>query len=103
MDAGRDRDRSQGFEHYMAEKRRADIALAQSGLDYVIVRPGTLQTDDGDGKVQAGRAIAYGNVARGNVAGFLAELIDTPTVKQDIFELTDGDVPIAEAVAKLKR
>ena len=78
-------------------------ALAQSGLDYVIVRPGTLQTEDGSGAVRVGHAIPYGNVARGNVAAFLAELIDTPLIKQEIFELTDGDVPVAEAVATLKR
>ena len=42
MDAGRARDRSEGFEHYMAVKRSADVALAESALDWVILRPGTL-------------------------------------------------------------
>ena len=42
MDAGRARDRSEGFERYMAVKRSADVALAESDLDWVILRPGTL-------------------------------------------------------------
>ncbi len=45
----------------------------------------------------------YGNVARGNVAEFLAVLIDTPGIRQEIFELTDGEMPVEEAVAKLSR
>ena len=42
MDAGRARERSEGFEHYMAVKRSADVALAASDLDWVILRPGAL-------------------------------------------------------------
>lgn len=102
-DAGRKRETSEGFEHYMEEKKRADAALAESGLDYVIIRPGTLQTEEGDGRVRAGHAIPYGNVARGNVAAFIAELIDTPSIRREVFELTDGDIPVADAVAKLER
>ena len=103
MDAGRDRDTSDDFEHYMAMKRRADAALATSGIDYVILRPGTLKDEDGDGKVCAGRAITYGDVARGNVAATLAELINTPEITNEIIELTNGDTPVTEAVARLKR
>jgi len=103
MDAGRNRDTSDDFEHYMAMKRRADAALATSGIDYVILRPGTLKDDDGDGKVCAGRAITYGDVARGNVAGMLAKLIDTPEITNEIIELTNGATPISDAVANLKR
>lgn len=39
MDAGRARERSEGFEHYIAVKRSADVALAASELDWVILRP----------------------------------------------------------------
>lgn len=103
MDAGRDRNTSDDFEHYMAMKRRADAALATSGIDYVILRPGTLKDDDGDGKVMAGRAITYGDVARGNVAATLAELIGVPEITNEIIELTNGETPVSDAVARLKR
>lgn len=102
-DAGRDRETSDGFEHYMSEKKKADAALAASGLDYVIIRPGTLKSEDGNGQVAANRALTYGDVARGNVAAFIAELIDTPEIRRDIFELTDGDTPVDAAVAALRR
>ncbi len=103
MDAGRDRPRKDGFEHYMRVKRQADNALVASGLDWVILRPGTLISEDGNGLVNAGLAIPYGTVARGNVAKMLAALIDTPTIRREIIELTDGDNPVQDAVMLLQR
>jgi len=103
MDAGRDRPRKDGFELYMATKREADNALVAADLDWVIVRPGTLEDDDGDGQINANRAIPYGPVARGNVAALLAELIDTPDFHHEIVEVTNGSTPVKDAVRKLER
>ncbi|MFP8965263.1 NAD(P)H-binding protein [Pokkaliibacter sp. CJK22405] len=103
MDAGRDKPRKEGFEHYMATKRQADTVLAASSLDWVIVRPGTLVSEEGNGAVNAGMAIPYGSVARGNVAGFLASLIDNPEITREVIELTDGETPVHEAVKRFKR
>jgi uncharacterized protein YbjT (DUF2867 family) len=103
MDAGRDQPRKDGFEHYMKVKRQADNALAMSELDWVILRPGTLVSEDGNGLVNAGLAIPYGSVARGNVAKMLAALIDTPAIRREIIELTDGDLPVQDAVMLLQR
>jgi uncharacterized protein YbjT (DUF2867 family) len=103
MDAGRDQPRKDGFEHYMKVKRQADNAFAASELDWVILRPGTLVSEDGDGLVNAGLAIPYGSVARGNVARMLAALIDTPAIRREIIELTDGDIPVPDAVRLLQR
>ncbi|MFB4204701.1 SDR family oxidoreductase [Arhodomonas sp. KWT2] len=102
MDAGRDRPRKEGFEHYMKMKRQADNAVVASGLDWVIVRPGTLVTEDGSGLVNLERAIPYGNVARGNVAGVLAALIDRPSTRNEILEVTDGETPIDQAVEAIR-
>ena len=103
MDAGRDQPRKDGFEHYMKVKRQADNALAASELDWVILRPGTLVSEDGNGLVNAGLAIPYGSVARGSVARMLAALIDTPAIRREIIELTDGDIPVPDAVMLLQR
>ncbi|MHA6287779.1 SDR family oxidoreductase [Maricaulis sp. CAU 1757] len=103
MDAGRDREPDEQFEHYMKEKRRADNALAASKLDWVILRPGTLQDEAGDGRIRAGRAIDYGDTARGHVAATLAALVETPALSQEIIELTDGDTPVQEAITGLVR
>ncbi|MAI90345.1 SDR family oxidoreductase [Ponticaulis sp.] len=102
-EAGRGGELKEGFEHYMKVKKEADAALVASGLDWVILRPGTLLHEDGDGQVSAGLALTYGSVARGNVAAVLAELIDTPEICHELIELTDGDTPVAEAVKALIR
>lgn len=103
MDAGRAQPRKDGFEHYMKVKRQADNALAASELDWVILRPGALVSEDGNGLVNAGLAIPYSSVARGNVAKMLAALIDAPTIRREIIELTDGDIPVQDAVRLLQR
>lgn len=103
MDAGRDLPTSEGFEHYMKTKKQADNALVASGLDWVILRPGELVSEDGNGLVQANRAVPAGRVARGNVAAMLAALIDQPVIRREIIEITDGDVPIHRAVKSLLR
>jgi len=103
MDALRDQPRTEGFEHYMKVKRQADNALVASGLDWVILRPGTLASEDGNGLVNANLAVPYGTVARGNVAKMLAALIDTPEIHREIIELTDGNTPVRDAINSLMR
>ncbi|WP_138470969.1 SDR family oxidoreductase [Poseidonocella sp. HB161398] len=102
-EAGRGKEPREGFELYMRTKKEADAALAASGLDWVILRPGTLVHEDGDGRVSLGAALPYGTVARGNVARVLAALIGTPSICREILELTDGAVPAEEAVAAARR
>lgn len=102
-EAGRGREVKPNFEVYMRTKKQADAALVASDLDWVILRPGTLLHEDGDDAVSLSPAIPYGPVKRGNVAAVLARLIDTPQIRREIFELTDGNTPVAEAVAGLVR
>lgn len=101
-DAGRGVEPREGFEHYMRVKKSADVHLVGTDLDWVIVRPGTLRDEPGDGLVTAGLAIEYGDVRRDNVAAFIAAVLDEPAVSRVIVELTDGDTPVAEAVAALR-
>nr|WP_236638497.1 NAD(P)H-binding protein [Mangrovicoccus ximenensis] len=103
-DAGRGKEPlREGFENYMRIKKEADAALAASGLDWVILRPGTLVHEEGDGNVSLGLALTYGAVARGNVARVLAGLIGTPAIRREILELTDGGTPVDQAVAAILR
>lgn len=102
-EAGRGKDPNPRFEHYMTEKKRADADVAASDVDWVILRPGTLLHEDQDGRVNAGFAIPYGTVKRGNVAQFLAKLIETPEIRREIIELTDGGTEISEAVNRIVR
>lgn len=100
-EAGRTKALGDGFEHYMSVKKKADAAVVESELDWVILRPGTLLHEEGDGAVSLAKALTYGSVKRGNVAKVLATLIDSPQIRRDIFELTDGNQAVDEAVAAL--
>jgi uncharacterized protein YbjT (DUF2867 family) len=91
----------EGFEHYMRVKKSADVHLAGTALDWVIVRPGTLSDEPGDGHVAAGPALEYGTVRRDNVAAFIHAALHTPDLTRAIIELTDGPTPAAEAAAAL--
>ena len=100
-EAGRDKDLGAGFEHYMVQKKRADVAVAQSPLDWVILRPGTLTDAEGPGRIALGPVLDYGDVARAHVAATLAALVDRPEIRREVLELTDGDTAVTEAVAQM--
>ena len=100
-EAGRGTEISEHFENYMLVKKLADVHLAETDLDWVILRPGTLLDSPGTGKVRAGLAIPYGTIAREDVAAALLEIIERPTIKRVIIELTQGDTPAAEAMQQI--
>ena len=100
-DAWRERRMPPDFEHYMFVKRQADVHLAQTGLDWIILRPGTLLESKGTSEVRIGVAIPYGSVSRDDVAAVIAALLAAPRVNRIILELTEGTVPIRLAVAGL--
>ncbi|WP_333628902.1 NAD(P)H-binding protein [Stenotrophomonas cyclobalanopsidis] len=100
-EAGRGKHLSDTFENYMVVKKRADVHLAESPLDWVILRPGTLTDEPGTGRVRAGLAIPYGNIARADVAATLLALIEHPQLRRCIIELTEGDTPVFDALQAL--
>lgn len=91
----------EGFEHYMRVKKTADVYLVRTGLDWLIVRPGTLRDEAGSGRVTAGPAIEYGDVTRDDVAAFIDAALAEPRLSRVIVELTGGDTPVGEAVVGL--
>ncbi|RHA41603.1 NAD(P)-binding oxidoreductase [Cellulomonas rhizosphaerae] len=102
-EAGRGAGAGEGFEHYMRVKKEADVYLVATDLDWVIVRPGTLVDEPGNGRVTAGPAIGYGDVHRDDVAAFIAEALHEPRLSRAIVELTDGPTAVDEAVRVLVR
>ncbi|MDG0842066.1 SDR family oxidoreductase [Staphylococcus equorum] len=102
-DALRDENMPASFEFYMKMKRKADVDLVNSGLNWTIIRPGTLTDEPGKGHVTIGSAIEYGDVSRDNVAAVIVELLNNDETSQLILELTDGNVPIKEAVENQRR
>ncbi|WP_405658018.1 NAD(P)H-binding protein [Streptomyces sp. NBC_01166] len=100
-DALRGGEAGEGFEHYIKVKKSADVYLTRTDLDWLILRPGTLLDTPGDGKVTAGPAVEYGDVHRDDVAAFIDAALHEPRLSRVIVELTSGDTPVADAVARL--
>ncbi|HET9738843.1 MAG TPA: SDR family oxidoreductase [Solirubrobacteraceae bacterium] len=86
------------FAVYLRAKGRADAALAASGLEYTVVRPGRLTDDRGTGRIRIGRD---GEIPREDVAATLAAVLHEPSTAGLTFEIVGGDVPVDEAVAAL--
>ncbi|MDX2549065.1 NAD(P)H-binding protein [Streptomyces sp. WI04-05B] len=100
-DALRGGEGGEGFEHYIKVKKSADVYLARTDLDWLIVRPGTLLDTAGSGRVTAGPAVEYGDVHREDVAAFIDAALHEPALSRVIVELTSGETPVADAVARL--
>ncbi len=84
---------------YLEAKAAADAALAASGLDYTIVRPGGLTDDPGTGLIAAARSLGRGGqVTCDDVAATLLETLGADNTIAKTFEVLAGDSPIAEAV-----
>jgi uncharacterized protein YbjT (DUF2867 family) len=87
---------------YQQAKHDADEALAGSGLEWTIVRPGGLTDVPGSGRVAlAERLGRSGSVPREDVARVLLECLATPRTVGRTFEVLEGEVPIREALASL--
>jgi uncharacterized protein YbjT (DUF2867 family) len=87
---------------YLQAKHDADEALIASGLDYTIVRPGTLTDDPGTGRIEIFTDLGHrGRVTRDDVAATLVATLEAPNTIRKLFELFNGDTPIAEALARL--
>ncbi|AUH41668.1 NAD(P)H-binding protein [Streptomyces sp. CMB-StM0423] len=102
-EAWRDRERSDTFEHYIDVKKRADAELADTDLDWTILRPAALTDDAGTGRINLSPALVHTDITRDDVAATLAELVHTPQIHHRILELTQGPEPIADAVRRQAR
>ena len=102
---GADRPGSSGesMRPYLEAKAEADGYLQASGLDYTIVRPGSLRDDPGTGRVRVSTDLGgRGPVPRDDVAAVLAAVLAADATIGVTFELFAGDTPIAEALAGLR-
>ena len=97
-DAWREKRMPPDFEHYMFVKRQADVFLTATGLEWVIVRPGTLTDESGTGLVRSGLAIPYDEIPRADVAAYICGLIEDNSLHHRIIELTRGDKTVADSL-----
>ncbi|MCF6523994.1 NAD(P)H-binding protein [Streptomyces sp. JJ36] len=97
-EAGRGQGMSEEEEYYFAVKKKAEMALTRSGLDWLILRPSMLTDGPGTGRVSLGPAESHDEVSREDVAATLAELLHEPRISRQILELNTGSTPLGEAV-----
>ncbi len=87
---------------YLEAKAEADEVLARSGLDFTIVRPGSLTDEAGTGLVAAGPDVGRGEIPREDVAAVLVAALDHgETTIGRTFNLIGGQTPIDEAMRSL--
>ena len=89
---------------YLRAKADADAALVASGLDYTIVRPGSLTDDPGTGRVRLTTELGNrGPIPRDDVAAVLLVCLDAPETIGLIVEAFEGEQEIELAVRALAR
>ncbi|NUL02067.1 SDR family oxidoreductase [Streptomyces lunaelactis] len=87
------------FDVYLRAKGAADDDVrSRPGLDWTILRPGSLTNDAGTGLVQFKASTGRGTVPRDDVAAVLAELVESPATAGLTLELISGKVPVTVAV-----
>ncbi|MFP3465099.1 SDR family oxidoreductase [Leifsonia sp. SIMBA_070] len=86
---------------YVEAKRDADTALRDSGLDWTILRPGGLTTDEGTGLITLGDSVPRGSIAREDVARLIALALHEQATIGHQWEVIGGDTPIEDAVRSL--
>lgn len=94
---------SEGYAHYLRTKKAAEVFLTGTDLDWIIVRPGHLLDEPGDGLVTAGLALVERDVPRDDVAAFISAALHTAELSRTIVELTDGPTPVVEAAGQIAR
>jgi uncharacterized protein YbjT (DUF2867 family) len=89
------------FGEYLRAKAKADRDLQASGLDYTIIRPGSLTDDPPTGRVTVGTGLGKGQIPRPDVVAVLAAALPAANAVGKTFELVSGETPVEEAVASL--
>ena len=86
---------------YLQAKADADAALRATDLAWTVVRPVSLTDEPATGGVTVAEHLDHrGTVPRDDVAAVLATLVADRLAVGRILEVTSGDTPIAEALAR---
>jgi uncharacterized protein YbjT (DUF2867 family) len=102
MGAGDPEDGSEAMRPYLRAKARADERLQESGLDYTIIRPGSLTDEEEAGRIEAEESLGRrGEISRADVARTFAEALEAKNTYRKTFEILAGNTPIREALEKI--
>lgn len=92
---------SEKMRPYLVAKHMADEHLIRSGLNYTIIRPGSLNDNDATDKVQTQRPSNRDDmvISREDVAHALSYVVGKTELNGKIFELFNGDKDLAEVLS----
>ncbi len=97
--------KSQTASYYHAAKYYADAWLLESGLTYTIIRPTSLTNEKGTGKVEVSEYLETEDrslkIPREDVVSVVIESLKNDHTLNTEFDVTSGEVPIAEALSEL--
>jgi uncharacterized protein YbjT (DUF2867 family) len=92
----------QALQHYAQMKRESDDYVIASGLDYLVLRPGTLTMEPGVGTIQivSDADSPHDTVPREDVAEVVLDALKARLVNK-VIGFVGGDVPIGDALARV--
>lgn len=91
-------DPSDSFFPYADAKLAADEHLRRSSLEWTVLGPGTLTSDEATGRITT-EPTGRGEVSRADVAAVIAATLADPVTVRRTFRFGAGDTPIAEALS----
>lgn len=90
------------LQEYLKAKHNADEYLKNSGLNYSIVRPGTLTNDSPLEMIELQQKLnKQGEISRADVAQTLVQSLEDKTAANATFEIIKGDTSIQKALDKI--
>ena len=91
------------LQDYLKAKHNADEYLKTSGLEYSIVRPGTLTDEEQMAKIKlAPKLNKRGEISRADVAQTLVQSLEDKTASNATFEIIKGEQSITAALSQVK-
>lgn len=92
-------EQAEDLQEYLKAKHNADVYLKNSGLDYTIVRPGTLTNDKATDKIELQEKLnKSGEISRADVAQTLVRTLNDDISSHATFEIIKGDTLIGKAL-----
>lgn len=92
--------RSDGFYAYAQAKAEADQHLRESGLDWTLLGPTALSSDEPTGEITVTTRRGDSTVSRANVARVIRAVLRDPSTVGKAIPFVDGKTMIGDAVAQ---
>ena len=94
---------AEDLKEYLHAKHNADVYLKNSGLNYAIVRPGSLNNNKLTNKIELSEKLnKRGEISRSDVAQVIARVANDDVANKETFEIISGNTLITDAFNKVK-